>query len=376
MCRPRLPRPVENLLAAMLTLESAAQHLISIGLLHPEVIVSGSVTIKGDGRRNNNIRIELADGQGYFVKQPGDKGAAETITTEALFYQYAATAYDWPGLQNLLPTLVSFQPKTATLITRLVPKCQRLWECYRHADPAEAKLVAYELGKALASIHNYSPKQGLPDSISHVRSSPPWILGIHEPTVASLATLSAANLDMIAILQEQREMTHVLDNLRQSWSAHSIIHGDIKGDNILWTTGGETGAIKLVDWEMIQVGDSCWDVGGVFQDALLHWILSLPDADSIDGMISASSRSLKEVHSVIRSFCRGYSEIAPAVWGSNEVARAAQMTGARLIQSIYEMCSRAAELSLRALLAIQLCERLLADTELAQMEVLGILDAV
>jgi len=192
-----------------------------------------------------------------------------------------------------------------------------------------------------------------------------------------MASISPANYETLSIIQGEPDVCRRLDELEESWQGLTLIHGDIKGDNILWVTSKSSsqGSIKIVDWELVQRGDPAWDVAGYFQDVLLYWLSSLPQGDSVEDMIAKGKRPLRTLQPLLRAFWRGYSAVAGRNNETNVLlSRSVRYTGGRLIQSAYEMSSIASALPLRAILTLQLSANLLDDPESAQVQLLGIFD--
>jgi hypothetical protein len=192
-----------------------------------------------------------------------------------------------------------------------------------------------------------------------------------------MATISAANYQTLSIIQGERALCRSLDDLSAMWQSSTVIHGDIKSDNVLWIKEEQSsgGAIRIVDWEMVQRGDPAWDVAGYFQDVLLFWLTSLPSADSVEEMVDRCARPLRMLHPLFRSFWRAYRGTMGAAHHSAELlSRAVKYTGGRLIQSAYEMSTHVSVLPLRAVLSLQLSANLLDDPESAQVQLMGLFD--
>src|SRR5205085_4146404 len=101
----------------------------------------------------------------------------------------------------------------------------------------------------------------------------PWVMRVHKPSPDLMATLSPANMETLKILQTQEQISARLDVLRKRWIASTLIHNDIKSDNILVSAPADGAPrVHIVDWELVQIGDPAWDIAGVLQDFVLFWI--------------------------------------------------------------------------------------------------------
>ena len=167
----------------------------------------------------------------------------------------------------------------------------------------------------------------------------------------------------------------------RSWRPETIIHNDIKGDNILVVPAqpGQDSTnveIRIVDWEMVQIGDPAWDLAGALQDFVLFWIASLPLASdvSIEQATAQTRYPWAAVKVAIRAMWQGYLNSAEPEVGEATalLARAVTFSAARLIQAAYEMSQDAARLTTQAVLVLQISANLLSEPEVAQVQFYGI----
>ena len=96
---------------------------------------------------------------------------------------------------------------------------------------------------------------------------------------------------------------------RDEWTAATLVHNDLKGDNILVSiVDGQPPRIYIVDWEMIQIGDPAWDVGAILRDLLDYWLMSVPLSRDLtaDQMLQGASVPLAKLHPAARGFWQAY----------------------------------------------------------------------
>jgi aminoglycoside phosphotransferase (APT) family kinase protein len=157
-----------------------------------------------------------------------------------------------------------------------------------------------------------------------------------------------------------------------------VMHGDIKSDNVLVVppAEGQGGSrVRLVDWELAQVGDAAWDVAGMLQDFVMFWVLSMPgDAASADEMANRARYPISALQPAVRAFWRAYRDAAGLAAGEAEATlrRAVRFAGARLIQSAYEMGQASHALPRASVLLLQISANLLAQPELGQVQLFGL----
>lgn len=369
----------------MLTIDTVATELMIRGLISPRSVLFGDLSILNQARRNRNIRIQQRDGPGYLIKQPDafHPGSRFTFENEAHFYEFFYKCEKFFPVRSFLPRLVALDFDSEFLCLELLESALTLWPVYGSVENVEEALcVSKALGAALASIHaslgDSTFAACYPYKLSRQK---PWILGLHRPGLGMLTTISQANYELIEIIQGNLGLEGwQLDELASMWQASTVIHGDIKGENVLWTkpeSMSRLGTIKIVDWEMVQIGDPAWDVAGFLHDLLIFWIGALPGAESIDEMAANCKVKLVKLHCIARSFWQAYALSRGDVKESQAILRrSVRFVGARLIQSAYEAGATASALPLQALLYVQLSANLLRDPDSGQVQLMGIFDEI
>jgi hypothetical protein len=204
---------------------------------------------------------------------------------------------------------------------------------------------------------------------------------LHKPSPEILTTLSAANYELLKILQSHDPLGYQLYALRQEWIVETLIHNDIRSDNILIlpiidgrVPGPEI--VRFVDWELVQSGDSAWDVAGFLQDLVLFWINSIPfgKTTSTDAMIAQARFPWPHIQGLLRSFWEGYTSTAnlACTEASRLLLRAVRFSAARQIQTAYELAQTASQLPPQCVLLLQISANILSDAETSQAQFFGI----
>jgi hypothetical protein len=371
---------------AMFNTDTVTPYLLDLGLLNTDAIIDGELTIVSAARRNRNLRVEGPAGVGYLIKQPDDPAQEGymTLRCEGDFYAFCQQQTATADMTRLLPPLIHFDIEKGLLILELLRDALPLWQHYRAHDadylPAG---VSQAFGHALGLVHKTfrSPALAGYAQLPWLRRNVPWIMLVHKPGPELLATMSAANYQTLRILQAQDDLSQQLDRLRTLWQPDTVIHNDIKGDNVLVLPPAPgqdpaTVEIRLVDWELVQVGDPAWDLAGALQDFILFWVASLPLAAGVstEQAIAQARYPWSAVQAAVRALWQGYRRAAELA-GNDAGAllvRAVKFSAARLIQSAYEMTQGAAQLTAQAVLLLQICANLLNEPELAQVHFYGI----
>jgi hypothetical protein len=165
--------------------------------------------------------------------------------------------------------------------------------------------------------------------------------------------------------------------LRSGWRPDALIHGDIKWDNCVLCPGSDGDLhLKIVDWEMADWGDSCWDLAGIFSAYLSFWVQSLPGNGSAnpDVLVAQARYPIERMQPAIRSFWSTYTRCRE-VSGKEArdlLHRTVLYTGARNIQTAFEFLQTSPQANSGTVLLLQLSMNVLTNPEEATSEVLGI----
>ncbi|MFL6257802.1 MAG: aminoglycoside phosphotransferase family protein [Pyrinomonadaceae bacterium] len=373
--------------ASMLSIENSLPYLLERGLVTPRSVLEGDLLIANAARRNRNLRVTRKDGVSYLVKQPDDPtfGGSYTLRREAAFYQFCRDDPAAAAIGPLLPRLLYFDPERVLLALELFEEAKQPWRLYTEA--AAEKFPAYvsgALGRALGLLHQTfrALDPAAPACAEWLRSDIPWVMQVHKPGPEVLSNISPANYQTLRILQTQEDLSQHLDSLRRLWQPQTIIHSDIKSDNVLVMPApadAKTAEVRLVDWETVQYGDSAWDVAGALQDFVLFWVSSMTQGlVSLEEMVATARYSLIILQTAVRSLWRGYRASAQLKPDDADalLGRAVRFSAARLIQSAYEMAMNAQVLPVISVLLLQVSSNLLADPETGQLQLYGIFQEV
>lgn len=201
---------------------------------------------------------------------------------------------------------------------------------------------------------------------------------VHRPCTSQLANLSAANLELIRTLQMQDGLAERLELLCKRWQNECLIHGDLRFDNVLIRPRTEcnAGEAIIVDWEMVQHGDPAWDLAGALQDYIGCWVSSMPLSleISMEERAAQARFPLNHAQAEICSMCECYSAAlnSKATHVEDLIDRAVEFSGARMIQTAYELSYRSPELSPISVVLLQISANLLAEPEAARRLLYGI----
>jgi hypothetical protein len=367
----------------MLIVDDAVPFLLESGLIDRNGIIDGTLTVRCSARRNRNLKIEGPNGTGLLVKQPDEpaEGGFETLRSEAAFYVFCQGEPTVAAMASVNPHLSYYDADRALLVLELVSDAVAPWTCYEAHDAWQFPFgVGEALGQALGSVHRLFRQSDLlrDPRLAWLERPIPWVMTMHRPSHGFVADLSPANVQLIRILQMHDGLAERLDRLRGQWRDETVIHGDIKSDNILVRRSRQEPSweIRIIDWELVQIGDPAWDLAGALQDFVGFWVNSMPLTDdmSIDARAVRARYPLDVVQEAIRSTWRGYrAELEPVPDETDELLdRAVAFSAARMIQTAFELSYDRAELAPRSVVLLQVGANILADPACARVQLYGL----
>jgi hypothetical protein len=345
----------------MLLQHEVARYLLERRLVGPRAVVRGDLLVTDASRRNRNFKVVRRHGRSYLLKQGAEPDGTETLAREAAAYRLLHRYGGSAGLAPYLPRCYGLDAKGGVLAVELAPDGLNLREFVtrRGRFPVSA---ATALGDALGRLHRVPVPQGLARRL--VGGTPlrvPWVLSLHRPLVGSLRKISGANLQLVRILQSTPGFGPLLDDLRRGWRPQTLIHQDVKPENVVVLPASRTTrrhGLWLVDWELAGVGDPCWDAGSVFGAVLGIWLLTLPfpGAGPLERTLALAPHSLEGLQPAIRAFWRAYCRRMGLGGGTagEWLLRAARYGAARLVQTAFEHMQGASELTGNVLYLLQL----------------------
>jgi hypothetical protein len=369
-----------------LDVDGAIPFLLERGLIDRNWILDGSLVVRSVARRNRNLRIEGPGDAGLFIKQPGytKEDGRDTLRCEAAFHRFCREDPAMLPVSRSIPLLVASVDEPTTLIFEAIPHTASLRSRFEAGDGPDLGLEASRtLGHTLGTVHQalrLITWQGDP-RLAWLPHSFPSVMTLHRPRPALLAGLSPAGRDLLRVLQTQESLWENVDAALRRWEPGSIIHGDIRFDNILvrppqGARGAEPTELWIVDWEMVGIGDPAWDLAGALQDFLVVWVASMPLSEELTAeQMNAGARvSLDAVRVAVRALWSGYragSGLEPAE-AEGLLNRAVAFSAARLIQSAFEVLVDAERLAGPAVLLLQVAANLLAEPEGGRVQLYGI----
>lgn len=368
----------------LLNSDTVVHYLLQRGFLSFDSVVDGDLQVVEAPRRNRNYKLFRQNHPGVFVKQvqQWDVQAIATVQREAGCYSLVRSLPEFAALSRLLPKFCAYDPVRHVLVLELLSGHETLVEHHQRLGrfPVE---IANVLAEALGSYHRET--RGKLASVPQAAIFPrmvPWCLSMHLQQPEWFQSLSAANSQLLQIIKKYDQFATALDALRAQWNYESLVHGDIKWDNCLVKLGDGSGGkpvIKVVDWELADLGDALWDVAAILQSYLSYWILSMPvwPGATPEQMIARAPWPLEMLQAPMNAFWNTYREVAdiPLPERKKQLMRTIAYGAARMIQTAYEALSFSTQVNPSALYLLQVSMNILLSPEEGAAELFGIVEA-
>jgi aminoglycoside phosphotransferase (APT) family kinase protein len=357
----------------VLSHERAAGWLLEHELLTAEAVLDEDLAIKDASSRNRNFRVETRQGPCYLLKQGPTPETAASVAHEAAVYR--RLAHNGGAMSAYMPALRGYDPSDGVLVLELVRDAEDLRTLHLRSEGFATGPAAL-LGSALGALHRATQLTVAEPTAAGM----PGVLWIHRPSASTFRDASGAAVELIRIVQGEPGFPEALDGLRAGWRQQALVHGDVKWDNCLVSTGDGGGEeLRLVDWESAAPGDPCWDIGSALSQYLSWWLFSIPVTGdtSPERFPELASCPLEKMQPALAACWRSYADARALERGryEAELLRAVACAGARLVQSALESAQMLQQITSDVVLHLQLALNILQRPQEAATGLMGLTPA-
>jgi Phosphotransferase enzyme family len=310
----------------MLTRRDALQHLLRLGLLTPDEVVAQDIRATEYIGRNHLVRVERPLAPCYIVKQPRDMNTpdAATMWTEAAIFWLAVHHPTFAVLAPWMPKYYHYDEPNKLLTIELIAASDSLM-AKQMAGVTLDLLLLRDVGRAFGTLHGKASQVLGEERIRRLfRPGLAWVLTLGQPQSPYTPGTEAAQSILAAVLRRP-DAVAALAQARADWRDAHIVHGDAKAANVLIL---ESGAVRVIDWEIAALGDGLWDIAGMVHSLLVPNPLTAPE-----GLVAAQLRAQAEIDAL----WAGYVEVSamPPHLADPRVALL-RLAGARIVQTCLE----------------------------------------
>lgn len=362
-----------------INMENIVEYLLGKGLIDLKSIVDGDLQIFDISRKNKNIKILNKSGLNLFLKQatPSNNHSSITIKRESLLYAMIQTENEFASIVDIAPKIHDFDEKNNIMVTEFLPGYS--WNQYIFREPnmmIDKKIVA-SLGNKIATYHHIFEKMFITNKkLNFLPKTFTFEKLLIHPGPEIFVNLSKANMKLLKIIQKDPKIYDNLEELFSNWDPKTLIHGDIKFDNIIINLKNNRKENIITDWEMVNIGDPAWDIGSIFQEFIRCWLYTLPltGTETSEKLLNLSKESLQNMQSALRTFWNEYINIIQRNPKETNglLIKSTKFCAARLIQSAYEMLHSQTELNNVAVYMVQIGLNIFLNINNAIIHLLGI----
>lgn len=363
----------------LLTEHNICYYLLEKGMIDLPALVNGPFTARRSDSRNNNFIINKEyDNHKLFIKQvkAQDAEKIETLRTEANCYQLAATDIQYKALKEFLPAFHYYDALNNVLIIEQVRDVLSLQDFYFQLYDFNNNLPQL-LADILASYHASVNSVFQQSAFQTFRKQKPWIFTITtsapfwpagpQPTVEQ---------QIVQLIFKNKEFVQLLALAEQEWQPASLTHNDVKFNNFLMHYDFDKkkiNGVKLIDWELADVGDPLWDVAAVIQNFLFLWVgTDLPEQANMPQ--NFRKIKLEEVQPCIEQFWKRYIEQMKIDINQQQLVlmKVVKYTALKLIHACFETAPSSATLQPMSVKMLQMSLNILRAPADAAIRLLGI----
>jgi len=362
-----------------LTATNVFHYLRDTGQASERDIVEENYGIVEIGRRNRNFKVLMPKSTSLFVKQV-PMVHPETVSSflkEAACAQLASESAAGSAIRSVMPTLRRYDPKAHVLVYESLDPSETLSECMIRTGGIPPGLAG-NLGRALAACHVQTARPGaLARIASALTGDFPWVLIIGQKAEMVMPNMSMGRRQVVDRIRATPDLNQGLIDLQSRWRRLCLVHGDMKWDNVLLVGQPGDQHLRLIDWELAELGEPLWDVASVLGSFLQFWLLNLP-LHQVQGdrerALATTQVKITSIHRDIFEFWTGYCNEQAGLFGSGieAIVSTARLVGARLILLAFELLPTDTTISLHAGLALDLAQYFLTQPERATQDLLGI----
>jgi hypothetical protein len=349
-----------------LTAPSIPSWLIHRGLLTPASIVNADFAVEELNFHNRGFRVYRPADNPLYVKQLREftRPNVLCLEREAAFGKELSNLESAEWLASRVPKILDYDVRHHAITVQLIPATRNLHDRMEE-EISIPDSVAEGIGEFIGLF--YSPEcNRLLSAVSEQYCSgiPPWILSFHVDQ--GDGSLSPANLQLLNVLQQDEVIASGLNQLRSDWHAGSLMHGDLKWNNVLTREAYNQTYNQpdwyVIDWEMVDRGDPLWDLATMVQCWWYYWILSTPPEQltGLDDLLVFRRSAFEETRPSLNSLWSGFQKTTEMSDADLADTRRSvdRFAAARMIQTVYELLHNQETITPSAWMMIDLSRRI------------------
>jgi hypothetical protein len=244
----------------IISIDNIIRYLLGRELIDLQSIVEEDLSIVPISGKNKDIKILRGSSKGYFLKQANqiDANGLETLIREAQFYRVVQSGSNLQQVRPMLTSMIMFDENNKIVILDLIENGRTVRQLlYDRGNEDLHAHAATSMGHVLGTVHLISSNSHDHANLSFLPRRLPPTFFLTCPTPEIFRQVSLANLQLLKIVHKFRNFHESLQELHKLWRVNSLIHGDIRLDNVVLSFSNDAQNVKtkIIDWEFVDFGD-------------------------------------------------------------------------------------------------------------------------
>ncbi|MFJ5330029.1 phosphotransferase family protein [Pectobacterium versatile] len=365
-----------------LTLHNLAHFLVDKGFLHPESLVNGHYKVIQRQSRNSIFQVFLDNNpSGLFIKQllSLDQQNAYLMQKDATVHCLIQQTDILPKMRAFTPNYYGYELGNHVFVTEFFPGAISLHEFITQRKSINQDELS-QMATILASLHkDLSEEIEDNPSLNFFNRQPPWIMLFGDRDNPQVKNSQQQLGPIDSLIRQQPDILQLLEDLRYNWSGNTLVHGDVKLINFIRVDQNSTSTLKLIDWEIADLGDPLWDVAGLLQSFLTLWVFSQNPNPMLQNQPQPGMEFLTWEHTLFAcqsfwlSYCKARGTVNPdsALNSPENRQKLIHYTAARMLQTAFESNISKAELQPSSNRIVQIVIQMIASPQAWAMQILG-----
>lgn len=358
----------------LLNTESLCYYLLDRNLIEQDTVMRGDFTTVSAPTRNNIFKVLSRTGRNLFLKQVStfDAHAVSILKREAMAYQFISTHPEYAALAAIIPSFIDYDKDRHVLAVSYFPDHNSVHE-YFFSQRGVVPAFASKQAEIMASFHFPVKETADTSAFPHTL---PWILLLEEQG-HYISPEGKPNNDLVGMIRGNAELMTMLNAVKNDWKKDTFIHGDIKWTNFITPANAtDASTMKLVDWEIADIGDAWWDVAGLLQSFLSTWLFGMDNTVANVHRLQPAMTpfDIEQVKPAAAHFWKTYiaaRNLSP-VEEQAAIAKTMRYTAARMLQTSIEGIVQTPQVYPNNVRILQVAFNILKSPELAAQELFGI----
>ncbi len=356
----------KQIIKMRLTIKNISAFLMEKGLLKPKSVVDGDFMVTQTQNRNAIFKIHIKNNKSLFVKQLVNFDPQNTyfLQKDATCLWLIKNEKTFANLAQYVPEYYGYDPEKQVLIVEYLPEAKNLEEVYQTQEGMSPALLK-QAAKIMSSFHFKLEEQTMTNrAVQFFMRQLPWTFQFALSPESNAMSMYGQS-PVVDYLKKNESFLNLMKDNGKLYEVSSLIHGDIKGVNFILQNEQDPSTLKIIDWELSDIGDPLWDVAGFIQSLFVSQIIKHTAATPYQASNNLSEVQMTQNLEEIKILWETYSQLQKFDTASNSKAlnKTIKFAGMRLIQTAFEHNMNSQQLQANVIKILQISHSLMQNSE-------------